>query len=230
MSAASLQHILHVETHERPAEFSDPPPQPSSLRADARGNALPLFSTTGSSSSAGQGDVILSPPFLPSCTAGGGSTADRSAPGYFGAAIPVPAASSAHLPYHWLEVSELLLAHAGDDVAAASASSSVGEIRRLLREIREVRAAKLRASTGALEAGGEGLRLTGVGALELSEQRGFVAGVADAVRRVGWSAEERRREEEEEEDARAAAAGAGFRAKGVVGGVDDDDDDEIMGL
>lgn len=99
-------------------------------------------------------------------------------------------------------MAELLLAHAGDDVAAA-ASSSPGEVRSLLRDLVEVRAAKLRSSTSApdaFSAGGGVVSLRGVGAVELAECRGFVAGVVDGVRKIGASVEAARREEEEEEE------------------------------
>ena len=132
---------------------------------------------------------ILSPPFLPSCT----STAPSSA-----------------LPYHWFEVGEILLAHASDDVYAAP------EVRSLLRDLQEVRAAKLRASTRTIEAGEVGVvSLRGIGAMELAETRSFVAGVVDGVRRLGASAEAARREKEE--------AGGGQDG-------DEESDDDDMGL
>ncbi|KAK3323812.1 GINS complex protein-domain-containing protein [Cercophora scortea] len=117
-------------------------------------------------------EANLSSPFLPSCTA--------SAP-------------AGYLPYHWLEVAEALLTHAGDDMPAAA-----GDVRSLLRDLVEVRAAKMRSSTSALEGFGGGLMsLRGVGAMELAESRGFVLGVVDGVRKIGASAEAARREEEE---------------------------------
>jgi len=104
----------------------------------------------------------------------------------------------------------MLLAHAADDVPSAS------EVRSLLRDLQEVRAAKMRASTAQLEAGVDGvMSLRGVGAMELAESRGFVVGVVEGVRKIGSSAEAVRREEEEER-----------------GGRDDDDEpsDDDMGL
>lgn len=87
----------------------------------------------------------------------------------------------------------MLLAHAGDDIAASS------EVRSLLRDLQEVRAAKMRASTSQLEGGVDGvMSLRGVGAMELAESRGFVTGVVEGVRKLGASAEAARREEEEE--------------------------------
>lgn len=139
------------------------PPPPPPVIPDGLGSVR-RFDTTGS-------DPALSPPFLPSCTASAPATA---------------------LPYHWLEVSEMILAHAADDVPAS------GEVRTLLRDLREVRAAKMRASTGQFEEGVAGvMSLTGVGAMELAESRGFVLGVVEGVRKLGASAEAGRREEEE---------------------------------
>jgi GINS complex subunit 2 len=130
-------------------------------------------------------DTALSPPFLPSCTA--------DAPAGF-------------LPYHWLELAETLLAHAADDLPQAP------EVRTLLRDLQEVRAAKLRSSTTTqLHNGGGVVGLRGVGAMELAESRGFVQGVVNGVRKIGASVEATRREEEE----------AGGRAGG------DDSDDEM---
>lgn len=135
------------------------PPPPPPVRPDGRGGAKRLDAGV---------DTALSPPFLPSCTASAPETA---------------------LPYHWLEVSEMILAHAADDVPAS------GEVRTLLRDLREVRAAKMRASTAHLEGGVAGvMSLTGVGAMELAENRGFVLGVVEGVRKLGASAEASRRE------------------------------------
>lgn len=178
---ASLADIIHHETKIDPEAFSPPPPPP--VRADGRGatKRVDPMSTDPAK------EPVLSPPFLPSCTA----DAPRSA-----------------LPYHWLELSEILLAHAGDDITAAA------EVRTLLRDLREIRAAKMRASTSQLETGVAGvMSLRGVGAMELAENRGFVLNVMDAVRKLGASAEASRREEEEE--------------GGAAGGEESDDDMEL---
>jgi GINS complex subunit 2 len=156
----SLRNIIHHETKIDPKGWAPPPPPPS--RADARGNARRINSFADD-------DVVLSPPFLPSCTS---------------------AAPAGALPYHWFDFAEMLLAHAADDIAAAS------EVRSLLRDLQEVRSAKMRASTSQLEAGVEGvMSLRGVGAMELAESRGFVTAVVEGVRRIGASAEVTRREE-----------------------------------
>ncbi|KAH6672720.1 hypothetical protein F5X68DRAFT_174976 [Plectosphaerella plurivora] len=113
----------------------------------------------------------FSPPFLPSCTA---------------------QAPSSALPYHWFELAELLLAHAADDIPSFS------EVRSLMRDLQEIRAAKMRKSTAALDDGVGGvMQLRGVGAMELAESRGFIIGVIEGVRRIGASSEANRREEEE---------------------------------
>ncbi|KAI8964439.1 GINS complex, PSF2 component [Daldinia sp. FL1419] len=177
----SLKDIIHQETNINAEAFSPPPPRP--MRSDGRGGSRPYAQASFDLKT---GDMVLSPPFLPSCT--------QDAP-------------SGYLPYHWLELSETLLAHAADDIPNAA------EVRTLLRDLQEVRAAKMRSSTEALEAGGV-LKLTGVGAMELAESRGFVLGVVESVRKIGASAEASRREEEEE------------RANG--GG--DEDSDEEMGF
>lgn len=150
------------------------------MRSDGRGGARSFgggggYGGSGSGNDGSRdhkpGDLLLSPPFLPSCTAD---------------------APSGHLPYHWLEVSETLLAHAADDIPSAA------EVRTLLRDLQEVRAAKMRGSTAQLQAGDGVVPLRGVGAMELAESRGFVGGVVEGVRKLGASAEATRREEEEE--------------------------------
>ncbi|KAH8681517.1 GINS complex protein-domain-containing protein [Xylariales sp. PMI_506] len=197
---ASLADIIHHETNVDPEAFSPPPPPPT--RADGTGTvrlygAGKATTTSGGRSSSPQpGDLALSPPFLPSCTAD---------------------APSAYLPYHWLELGETLLAHAGDDVPGAA------EVRALLRDLQEVRAAKMRGSAAQLEEGGGLVGLRGVGAMELSESRGFVAGVVDGVRRIGASVEATRREEEEQQrQGRGGGAGGAYD--------DDDESDEEMGF
>lgn len=164
---ASLAEIIRLETHADPEAFSKPPPPPA--RADSRGFAHRVNTSPQADDGA---DVLLSPPFLPSCVA---------------------EAPAGYLPYHWLEIAEMLLTQAGDDMPA-----SAGEVRGLLRDLVEVRAAKMRSSTTQLESFGGGvMNLRGVGAMELAENRGFVLGIVDGVRRLGASAEATRREEEE---------------------------------
>ncbi|KAL1837004.1 hypothetical protein VTJ49DRAFT_4407 [Mycothermus thermophilus] len=198
---ASLSDIIHAETKLNPEAFSEPPPRPSRADPSRPGIARRQHGSGGGDDGDDDDDdgvysggVTLSAPFRPSCTAD---------------------APAGYLPYHWLEVAEQLLAHAGDDVAAAlggggggsggtatslsSSSSVLGEVRGLLRDLVEVRAAKLRSSTAALGSFGGGvMSLRGVGAMELAESRGFVLGVVDGVRKLGASVETARREAEEE--------------------------------
>ncbi|KAK1775944.1 GINS complex protein-domain-containing protein [Copromyces sp. CBS 386.78] len=203
MHPASLAEIIHRETKEDPEAFSAPPPPPSRALYSQPGTARRLnhhasylddFSQTQDPQQQQDPNSILSPPFLPSNVA-------ESPAGY--------------LPYHWLEVAEALLTHAGDDMPAPA-----GEVRSLLRDLVEVRAAKMRSSTSALEGFGDAwLTLRGVGAMELAENRAFLAGLVDGVRKIGASAEATRREEEEE-----------ARRGGEYGGDGDEDSDEDMGL
>ncbi|KLJ13882.1 GINS complex subunit 2 [Blastomyces silverae] len=103
------------------------------------------------------------------------------------------------LPYHWLELATMLLDVASDDLVEAD------QIRRLVRDLREVRLAKMRIQVEGLDAtavgGGDGLPLTGVGAMEIGESRGFMSGVAETFRQIGASKEEAAREREAEEAA-----------------------------
>jgi hypothetical protein len=79
------------------------------------------------------------------------------------------------LPYHWLELSHMLLSHASDDFEEPDA------VRRLLRDLKEVRMAKLRKGLRVLDAGA-GVQMNGVGALEIAESRTFIASVIDGLR------------------------------------------------
>ena len=176
----SLRTIIHHETVVDTSGWAPPPPPPA--QADSRGNAR-RHNALGPDGSA------LSPPFLPSCTA---------------------AAPSGALPYHWFELSEVLLAHASDDIISAS------EVRGLLRDLQEVRAAKMRSSTAQLEGGVDGvMSLRGVGAMELAESRSFVTGVVEGVRKLGASAETARREEEEERGGADADGSSGDEDMGL---------------
>lgn len=176
----SLRTVIHQETVVDTTGWAPPPPVPA--QADSRGNARRINSSDPNGS-------ILSPPFLPSCTAD---------------------APSGALPYHWLELSEVLLAHASDDINSSS------EVRGLLRDLQEVRAAKMRSSTAQLESGVDGvMSLRGVGAMELAESRSFVTGVVEGVRKLGASAETARREEEEERGGAYADESSGDEDMGL---------------
>jgi len=112
-----------------------------------------------------------------------------------------------YLPYHWVEMGEILLGSCAEDIPYAS------QVRGLLRDLREVRMSKLRAVTKGLEGGGV-FSLRGVGAMEVCAERGFIVGVVDGLRLLGESKEEKRREDE---------------ANGEGEDDDDDDDDDDDG-
>lgn len=69
----------------------------------------------------------------------------------------------------------MLLDAAGDDIPEPDA------VRRLLRDLREVRMAKMRAGVTILE-GGREVKMNGVGAMEVAEGRAFILGVVDGLR------------------------------------------------
>lgn len=91
-------------------------------------------------------------------------------------------------------------------------------VRRLLRDVREARAAKLRVGFDVLE-GGRVAVLDGVGALEVAEQGAFIRGVVDGLRIVGASKEVSRRERE-------VNGGGGGVGGGGFGNADDEEDEE----
>ncbi len=86
----------------------------------------------------------------------------------------------------------MLLEAASDDIGDADM------VRRLMRDLREVRMAKMRTGVGVLE-GGREVNLNGVGGMEVSEGRAFIGGVVDGLRVIGGSREMSRREREMEE-------------------------------
>jgi GINS complex subunit 2 len=70
---------------------------------------------------------------------------------------------------------EILLEAAPDDIVEPDT------VRRTMRDLREVRMAKIRSGISVLDgAGGVGLR--GVGGMEVGESRGFIGGVVDGLR------------------------------------------------
>ncbi|KAF2278055.1 DNA replication complex GINS protein-like protein psf2 [Westerdykella ornata] len=135
----------------------------------------------------GDHSIVFSPPFLPQSTVEAGPDA---------------------LPYHWLELGEMLLEAATDDFEDGES------VRRLLQGLREVRMAKLRKRTETLDEPG-GIRMNGIGGMEVAEGRSFITGVVDGLRRIRATYEEKRRE-------RGTEDGAGSPRT-----VDDYDDDEM---
>lgn len=103
----------------------------------------------------------------------------------------------------------MLLEAASDDIPEPD------NVRRLMRDLREVRMAKMRAGVGVLE-GGREVKMNGVGGMEVAEGRAFIGGVVDGLRKIGASKEMSRREREAEE-----------RENGIGGGEDDEDDMDI---
>ena len=99
-------------------------------------------------------------------------------------------AQASALPYHWLELSHLLLTHASDDFG-----ENADTIRKLLRDLREVRMSKLRKGFKVLGPGA-GVKMNGVGGMEIAEVRGFVGGMVDGLRKINRSREEARKERE----------------------------------
>ncbi|KAF4551681.1 DNA replication complex GINS protein PSF2-like protein [Elsinoe fawcettii] len=185
LSVSSLQAILDFELEHAGEAFSPPP----RLGKASTQSVLPPDPSLGMSSQAVALDgkeyldgksLEPSTPFLGQCTA----EAQRDA-----------------LPYHWLEMAHLLLAHCSGDIEDADG------VRRLVRDLREVRMAKLRRGVGVLDAGA-GVQMNGVGGMEVCEVRGLVGGVVDGLRKIGASREVARREREDD------------------GGVDVDDDDD----
>lgn len=87
-----------------------------------------------------------------------------------------------NLPYHYLELAQLLLTHCSDDVPDFEL------VQRLLRDLREVRMAKVRGLVPKLDSGA-GVKLNGIGAMELGEHRQFLGGVVDGLRKLGASRE-----------------------------------------
>jgi GINS complex subunit 2 len=76
-----------------------------------------------------------------------------------------------------MELGEMLLEAASDDF------EDPDNVRKLMRGLREVRMAKLRSGVEVLDAGG-GVKMNGVGGMEVGEGRAFVTGVIDGLRFV----------------------------------------------
>lgn len=93
-----------------------------------------------------------------------------------------------------------------------------------MRDLREVRLAKLRAGVDELDGGG-GIKMNGVGGMEVAEGRGFIGGVVDGLRKIGASREQARREREREEAENGVGGGGGGGGSG--GGYYDDDEMDL---
>ncbi|KAI5788302.1 hypothetical protein EDC01DRAFT_659500 [Geopyxis carbonaria] len=106
-----------------------------------------------------------------------------------------PEAFSKALPWRWLELAEIMLEAAEDDIPDASLGGEK-DLRVLLRGLREVRQTKARQGLKSLES--TYLQMNGLGAMEITELREFAAGVMDGLRRLG--ADEVPEREEGEQD------------------------------
>ncbi|KAJ9650272.1 DNA replication protein psf2 [Neophaeococcomyces mojaviensis] len=199
----NLREILELETTHFGESFTPAPALPAldvdPLQARREKSRSGLTSGVGGVvaprlTDAEGRSLYLSPPFVASCTADAAPNA---------------------LPYHYLEFSQLLLDAAPDDLQQPDTISN------LLRDIREVRQAKMRRGYEAITDGSEGVNLDGVGAMEVSESRGFITDVMGGLRMIGASREAARREREQEERESGARRGAG-RA------YDGDEEDEDM--
>ncbi|KUL82362.1 hypothetical protein ZTR_09782 [Talaromyces verruculosus] len=191
-----LQIILQFETEtkEYSDTFSPPPTLPGQRRARDDGRRQPAAPPRPKYTLDGQ-RYYPTPPFLPQNTALTATEAQD-------------VEREIALPYHWLEVGNMLLDAASDDLTEPD------QVRRLLKDLREVRMSKMRKRVESLDAAataGGGVSLTGVGAMEIGEMRGFVAGVVEGLRKIGASREQARREQLAEE--------------GSVQGYTQDDDD-----
>ncbi|RPB21730.1 Psf2-domain-containing protein [Terfezia boudieri ATCC MYA-4762] len=131
------------------------------------------------------------------------------------------------LPWEWVELGEVLVEGAEDDlVGYAGGGGGVGgggvegDIRVLLRTLREVRWSKVRE--GLRELDSTYLKMNGLGHLEISELRPFAKAVVDNLRHITSSKEEARLREERDEEEEGRRAGRRGRVRG-----EEDDDDEF---
>jgi len=104
----------------------------------------------------------------------------------------------------------MLLEAAADDLDESE------HVRKLLRGLREVRMAKLRSGVEVLDAGG-GVKMNGVGGMEVGEGRAFVTGVIDGLRKITASREQQHKDRDREEG-----------EDGYPGAADYDDDEMDM--
>lgn len=212
----ALKLLLEIESHHQDYKnaFSPPPPLPGqpSVKDYQDGvmpTARPQYTRDGEK-------YYPAPPFLSQNIAQTKISPDKVPP----------------LPFHWIEVGNMLLDAASDDLVDPD------QVRRLLKDLREVRMAKMRSGVDVMDAaatGGGGVALTGVGAMEIGEERGFLTGVVDGLRyvisylqlsegrmltsysKIGASKEQARREQMAEQ-----------RANGGYDGTQDDEEEDYM--
>lgn len=117
--------------------------------------------------------------------------------------------------------------------AASDDFEEPDQVRKMLRGLREVRMSKLRSGVEVLDAAG-GIKMNGVGGMEVGEGRSFITGVIDGLRygtmlqyvalemlidcrKIGASREQQRKDRDAEE------AENGY--SGTAGDYDDDEMD-----
>jgi GINS complex subunit 2 len=88
--------------------------------------------------------------------------------------------------------------------AASDDFEEPDNVRKLLRDMREVRMAKLRKGVDVLDAGG-GFQMNGVGGMEVGESRSFVTGVIDGLRYALLGEDTCRRNPDHEQENRGLA-------------------------
>lgn len=81
------------------------------------------------------------------------------------------------LPWHWLEISRILLAKASDDLPDPS-----HQLRSIIQDIREIRL--LKSQNGLAELNESNIELTGLSMLEINELRPFVLTVMEKLRQL----------------------------------------------
>ena len=122
-------------------------------------------------------DAFSPPPPLPPAPGRGGSSVASHDPSPPFLPSSTATASQTALPYHWLEMGEILLSTAADDFGEPD------RVRELLRDLREARLSKLRKGVQVLDATA-GVKMNGVGGMEVAEGRAFIVGVVDGLRYV----------------------------------------------
>jgi GINS complex subunit 2 len=118
---------------------------------------------------------------------------------------------------------EMLLEAAADDFEDAET------VRKLLQGLREVRMSKLRNWSDKLEAA-SGIKMNGIGGMEVCEARPFVTGVVDNLRKFVATREEQRMDREQAQNGYGGAVRSSrtpYTQYTESTAVDDFDDDEM---
>ena len=123
------------------------------------------------------------------------------------------------MPYHYLEISALLLAHAAEDVPDTE------RVRALIEDISNLRATKIRNGLKQLRTGLSSASLTHISAMELNNIRPLMSKALDRFKALGT--EEVLPDEDEDDAGLSQGAAAAAPAAGAASGDEDDllDDD-----